>query len=260
MLETGCSDLFSLEGVVALVTGASSGLGEHFARVLAHEGAKVVVAARRSRQLENLVHELHSQGFQAMAVPLDVTVESSVPAALDAIEECFGPVTLLINNAGVAQSRHCLKVDGENWDRIMGTNLKGAWCVARMVAERCVTKSLSGSIVNIASILGIRQGFGDSTYGVSKAALIQLTKSMALELANKGVRVNALCPGYFATEMNNEFLSSSKGRKMLANSVPGRAGRMRELDGPLLLLASGAGSFMSGVVLPVDGGHLVGSL
>jgi len=251
---------FAMDGKVVLVTGASSGLGNHFARVLAAAGATVVVAARRVERLDALVGELAESGASALAVPLDVTSADGVAAALDTIEQALGPVTVLVNNAGVADSRYCLKVDEQSWDFVMDTNLKGAWRVAREVAGRCVAAGVPGSIVNIASILGLRVGFGESTYATSKAALVQLTRAMALELGPKNIRVNALCPGWFSTEMNADFLASEQGRAMVEKSPFRRAGRFEELDGPLLLLASDAGSFMTGAAIPVDGGHLVSSI
>ncbi len=254
------TDRFSLAGKVALVTGASSGLGAHFARVLSEAGAAVAVAARRTDRLASLVAELESGGGRAMAVPMDVTSPESVDAALDAVEKDLGVVTVLVNNAGVADAKYCLKVDEDSWDFIMDANLKGAWRVATGMARRCVAAGASGSIVNIASILGLRVGFGQSTYATSKAAVVQLTKSMALELGAKNIRVNALCPGYFLTDMNVRYLESDAGRAMLDATPFRRSGQLSELDGPLLLLASDAGSFMTGAAVPVDGGHLVTSL
>lgn len=260
MENSGASHKFSLNGRVALVTGASSGLGAHFARVLASQGAKVVVGARRVDRLNSIVDEIRDQGGMSMAVALDVTDAESVDSALEQIQRDIGIPTILVNNAGVADSRHCLKVDESSWDFVMDVNLKGAWRVSKSVAKLCVDAGERASIVNVASILGIRVGFGESAYATSKAALVQLTKAMALELSAKGIRVNALCPGYFATEMNAGFLDSEMGMAMLAQSPSRRSGKLTELDGPLLLLASDAGSFVSGVTLPVDGGHLVSSL
>ncbi len=254
------NDRFSLDGKVALVTGASSGLGAHFARVLAQAGATVAVAARRTDRLAALVSELESDGARALAVAMDVTSADSVDKALDVVEESLGVVTVLVNNAGVADAKYCLKVDEDNWDFTMEPNLKGAWRVATGMARRCVAAGTGGSIVNIASILGLRVGFGQSTYATSKAALVQLTKAMALELGAKGIRVNALCPGYFLTDMNERYLNSEAGRAMLDSTPFRRSGELAELDGPLLLLASDAGSFMTGAEVPVDGGHLVSSL
>lgn len=254
------SDRFSMQGKVALVTGASSGLGAHFARVLAGAGARVALGARRADRLESLVAELTASGATAVAVALDVTDADSVTVALDEVESRLGTVTVLVNNAGVADSRYCLNVDEASWDYVMETNLKGAWRVARAVAQRCVAAECPASIVNIASIVGLRVAFGESTYGASKAGLVQLTRAMALELGRKGVRVNAICPGYFSTEMNADYLASEEGEAMLQKSPFRRAGELDELSGPLLLLASDAGSFITGAALPVDGGHLVSSL
>ncbi|RLQ22995.1 SDR family oxidoreductase [Seongchinamella sediminis] len=251
---------FNLQGKVALVTGASSGLGAHFARTLAGAGATVVAAARRREKLQGLVQQIKDAGGNALAVAMDVTDAASVTRALDAAEQDAGAIDILVNNAGVAGSRTCLKEDEANWDAVMETNLKGAWRVAHGVASRNVAADHPCSIVNIASILGIRVGFGESTYAISKAAVVQMTKAMALELARKQIRVNALCPGYFATEMNAGYLESERGQDYLKTTTAGRMGELDELSGPLLLLASEAGSFINGATIPVDGGHLVGSL
>ena len=188
------------------------------------------------------------------------TSADSVASALSSVEAELGVIDVLVNNAGVADSRYCLKVDEESWDYVMETNLKGAWRMARAVAARCVEQQVPGSIVNVASILGLRVAFGESTYATSKAGLVQLTRSMALELGNKGVRVNAICPGYFRTEMNQDYFDSDKGKAFLADTPAQRLGRLEELDAPLLMLASNAGSFINGVSIPVDGGHMVKSL
>tara|TARA_R110002110_G_scaffold406421_1_gene626280 strand:- start:81713 stop:82495 length:783 start_codon:yes stop_codon:yes gene_type:complete len=260
-MEYGMANhLLNMHGKVALVTGASSGLGAHFARVLVQAGARVAVGARRTDKLDALVKELASEGGTVVAVPLDVTQRSSVDAALDAIEKELGTVNVLINNAGVAHAQYSLKVSEDNWDKVMETNLKGAWRMATAVARRCIAAGGSGSIVNVASILGLRVAFGESTYATSKAALVQLTRAMALELGRKGVRVNALCPGYFRTEMTEAYFDSDAGKAFIDNTPAQRPGYLEELSGPMLLLASDAGSFMNGVAPPVDGGHLVSSL
>ncbi len=252
--------ILSLRGKTALVTGASSGLGTHFARVLANAGAQVVVAARRTDKLEQLVNDIQAAGGAAKAVTMDVTDEQSVQHALEEVEATFDAIDILINNAGVADSKRFLNVDEESWDFVMQTNLKGAWRVAHAVARGMVNRGNGGSIINIASILGLRVGIGESSYSASKAALVQLTKSMALELASKKIRVNALCPGYFETEMNADYFASEKGQDYINSTPARRLGQLSELDAPLLLLASDGGSFISGVALPVDGGHLVSSL
>ncbi|WP_240725089.1 SDR family NAD(P)-dependent oxidoreductase [Mangrovimicrobium sediminis] len=252
--------LLGVEGKVALVTGASSGLGAHFARILAGAGARVVAAARRRDRLEQLVGEITAAGGEAIAVAMDVTDAESVAAALDEIGTRMGGVDILVNNAGVAASRYSLKVDDENWDFVMDTNLKGAWRVAQAVARRAIEAEKPCSIVNIASILGLRVGFGETVYAIAKAGVVQMTRALAMELGRKNVRVNALCPGYFATEMNSDYLLSEAGQAYLRNTPAGRMGELDELAAPLLLLAGDGGSFINGVALPVDGGHLVGSL
>ncbi len=259
-MNQGIVERFSLAGRTALVTGASSGLGAHFSRVIAAAGATVAVAARRVDRLDTLVADISADGGRAFAVAMDVTDADSVQQALDSVEQQIGTVDVLVNNAGVADSRHCLEEDEASWDYTMEANLKGAWRVAHGVARRSVADRRNCSIVNIASILGLRVGFGLSTYAISKAGVVQMTRAMALELAGKGVRVNAICPGYFATEMNSDYLNSSAGQAYLADTPAGRMGELPELDGALLLLASDAGSFINGVALPVDGGHLLKSL
>lgn len=249
-----------LTGQIALVTGASSGLGEHFAQVLAGCGAKVAIVARRVNKLQALKTKITKTGGHAFAIEMDVSSEDSVNAALVAIQQDLGNISILVNNAGMAESRSFLKMDEQNWRKTMDVNLDGAWRVAHRVSQHMVTSGTAGSIVNIASILGLRQGFGHTAYAVSKAGVIQMTKSMALELSRKGVRVNALCPGYIETEINAAYFATDAGRDYVQTTPAGRVGRLDELDGPLLMLCSEAGSFVNGVALAVDGGHLVGGL
>ena len=251
---------FDLSGHIALVTGASSGFGEHFAKVLAGAGAKVVVGARRVERLQALVQQIEAAGGKALAVALDVNDKDSVSAAFDAAEAAFGTVDVLVNNAGVANTKRFIKTTEEDWDYVIDTNLKAVWRVARICTERLVAANKPGSIVNIASMLGLHPSFAESLYGVSKAGVVHLTQNMAMELMRNKIRVNALCPGYFETEMNSDFFATDKGREFIEKLPPKRLGELDELTAPLLLLASDAGSFINGVALPVDGGHLTMSL
>lgn len=254
------SSPFSLEKRTALVTGASSGLGRHFAITLARAGSRVAVCARRVDKMQELVAQLRNDGHQTMAVAMDVSSQASVREAFAQIEQDFGTIDLIVNNAGVAATQSVLEHDEATWDQVLDTNLKGAWLVAQEGAKRLVQSGRGGSIVNIASILGERVAGGASSYAASKAGLIQLTKAMALELARHGIRVNALAPGYVSTDLNRDFLASDAGQRLMARIPQRRFASPDELDGPLLLLASDAGSYITGSVLAVDGGHLVSSL
>jgi NAD(P)-dependent dehydrogenase (short-subunit alcohol dehydrogenase family) len=250
------AEAFSLAGKTALVTGASSGLGWHFARVLAAAGAKVALAARRLERLEALAQEIRAAGGTAAAVALDVTDAAAVQRGFDAAEAALGDVSVLINNAGVPSGSFFLDLAEAHWREVMAVNLDGVFRVGQEGARRMAARS-GGSIVNIASILSFGAIKSLSAYAASKAAVVSLTRSMALELARSKVRVNALAPGYFATEFNRAFLDSAAGRRLIAGVPMARAGSLAELDGPLLLLASDAGSFMTGSILTVDGGHLL---
>jgi NAD(P)-dependent dehydrogenase (short-subunit alcohol dehydrogenase family) len=251
------TELFSLSGKTALVTGASSGLGHHFAKVMAEAGAHVVAAARRSEKLEQLVNEISSHNAQATAIAMDVTSAESVHSAFDAIEKEIGVVDVLLNNAGVAEPKLFLDVDETDWDYIMETNLKGAWRVASETSKRLVKAGLPGSIINISSLLALATQSMQSIYSISKAGIANMTHSMASELMPYQIRVNAIAPGYFLTEMNEAFFSSEKGKAYIKTLPTRRLGNAEELTGAALLLASDAGSFINGVVLPIDGGHLV---
>jgi NAD(P)-dependent dehydrogenase (short-subunit alcohol dehydrogenase family) len=255
---------FGLSERHALVTGASSGLGRHFAGVLAAAGARVTVAARREAALAQTVEAIRTSGAQAQSVRMDVTDTGSVEQAFTAAEAQFGPVGILINNAGVTMTRAALDVAEPDWSSIIDTNLKGAWIVAQHAARRMIHHDLGakggGSIVNIASILGLRVAGGVSPYAISKAGVVQMTKVLALEWARHGIRVNALAPGYIETDLNDAFFGSDAGKALIRRIPQRRLGEARELDGPLLLLASDAGSYMTGSIIAVDGGHLVSSL
>ncbi|NQU58876.1 MAG: glucose 1-dehydrogenase [Rhodospirillales bacterium] len=245
-----------LSGRTALVTGASGGLGRRFSIVLAANGADVICTARRAEKLAETVAMITSEGGNAEAVSLDVTDEASIAAAIEA----RGPIDILVNNAGVANIKGILEWEGPDWDFVMDTNLRGAWMVARAVAKNMTESERGGSIINIASILGERVSDKVMPYAVSKAGLIQMTKSMALELGAQGVRVNALAPGYIKTDMNRDFLESEAGKSYIKRIPLRRYGEPEDLDGALLLLASDSSQFMTGAVIAVDGGHLVSAL
>jgi len=245
-----------LSGRTALVTGASSGLGAHFARVLARAGAHVLLAARRATALDAVVMGIRAAGGSASSISLDVTDVDSVKALEGALTDC----TIVVNNAGVVRSGAALEQTEADWDAVIDTNLKGMFLVAQAAARAMRAAERGGSIINIASILGFRQAGGVLPYAVSKAGVIQMTKTLALELARFGIRVNAIAPGYLDTELNKEFLRSDAGKALMSRIPQRRLGRLEELDGPLLLLASAASSYMTGSVIVVDGGHLVGTL
>ena len=250
------SKLFDLSGKVALVTGASSGLGVHFAHCLGAAGASIVLAARRADRLAALQAELEDKGVKAAAVDLDVQSAESVAAALDAA----GPLDIVVNNAGISIVKPALQMPEEDWDAVVDTNLRGAWLVAQGAAKRWVADKRPGVIVNIASILGLRTIGQVAPYNASKAGLIHLTRALAMEWARHDIRVNAICPGYIETEMNAAFWKTPGGQRLIERIPQRRIGQPEHLDGALMLLASDAGSFMTGSVITVDGGHLVNSL
>lgn len=249
---------FDLHGRVALVTGASSGLGRHFASTLARAGAAVALAARRADALDALAAEVVANGGRAVAVPMDVTDAASVEAGIRMAEQAIGPVDVLVNNAGIAVTKPLLEQTEADWDRVIDTDLKGAWLVAQAVARRMMQRGQGGAIVNIASILAARAVAQVPAYSAAKAGLVQLTRVMAVELARQGIRVNAMAPGYIETEINREFLQSEAGGRLIARIPQRRAGVPHDLDGALLLLASDAGRYMTGTLITVDGGHSLG--
>lgn len=252
-------DRFSLAGKRALVTGASSGLGAHFARVLAEAGADVALAARRITSCEALARDLSGNGRKAFAVEMDVSRASSVTLAVSQAAEQLGGIDILVNNAGIAVTTPALDLMEADWDRVIDTNLKGAFLVAQAVAK-VMKGQAGGAIINTASILGLRVMPQVSAYAASKAGLIQLTRSLALEWARHNIRVNALCPGYVSTEINRDFFESDGAVQLIRRIPMRRIADLSDLDGALLLLASDAGRYMTGVDIPVDGGHLVSSL
>ncbi|MDU8943030.1 SDR family NAD(P)-dependent oxidoreductase [Ovoidimarina sediminis] len=244
-----------LQGKRALVTGASSGLGLHFAGVLAGAGAEVTLAARRLAKVEKAAEALTGAGHTAHAIELDVTDPASVSAAFDAAPA----YDVVINNAGISGSGAALHMDVAEFERVIDTNLTGVFSVAQ-AAARGMSEAGGGAIVNIASILGLRVAGHVAAYTASKAAVIQLTKALALEWARHGVRVNALCPGYIETPINADFFDTDAGQALIRRIPQRRLGQLGDLDGPLLLLASDASSYMTGSVVAVDGGHLVSGL
>lgn len=254
-------NLFDLTGRRALVTGASSGLGRHFALTLAKAGAHVALAARRADKLADAMKEIESVGGKAVAVDMDVQDRASVCAALDeAAAQLGGVIDVVVNNAGVSGTKRPLDYTDADWDWVVGTNLKGAWCVAQESARRLIAAQQPGSIINITSILGSRVTGLLTPYIASKAGLKNLTQALALEFARYGVRVNSIAPGYFVTEINQKELEGEQGEKLRLRIPTRRFGDYQNLEGPLLLLASNAGTHMTGAEIVVDGGHLVSAL
>ncbi len=243
------SDLFA--GRTALVTGASAGLGRHFAWLLARHGATVVVAARRVPELAALVAEIDASGGTAHALALDVRNPDAVERAVAAA----GPLDIVVNNAGIATTKPALETDEAAWQQVIDTNLSGAFRVARAAAKAMVEGGRGGTIINIASILAFRVAKQVPAYVAAKAGLVKLTEALALELASRGIRVNAIAPGYIETDLNREFLRSPSGQAMQARIALRRFGTAADLDGALLLLASDAGAYITGATIVVDGGH-----
>ncbi len=252
------AELFNLTGRVALVTGASSGLGAQFARALADNGAAVALVARRVQRLKDLQAAIEGKGGRAVAIEADVTDRAAMVRAFDEAEKAFGTVTLLVNNAGVAQgAMRATDVSPEEWRRVLSTDLDAVFYWAQEAARRMLAAGKQGAIVNIASVLGFGVAKGTAAYAVAKAAVVQTTKALALELAFKGVRVNAIAPGWFVTEINDKYLESEAGQAMKRDIPMGRFGEAGDLDGALLLLASDAGRYITGATIVVDGGQVV---
>ena len=243
------SDL--LAGRTALVTGASAGLGRHFAWLFARHGATVVVAARRVPELAALVAEIDASGGTAHALALDVRNPDAVERAVAAA----GPLDIVVNNAGIATTKPALETDEAAWQQVIDTNLSGAFRVARAAAKAMVEGGRGGTIINIASILAFRVAKQVPAYVAAKAGLVKLTEALALELASRGIRVNAIAPGYIETELNRDFLRSPAGESIAKRIPLRRFGLPGDLDGALLLLASDAGAYITGATIVVDGGH-----
>ncbi len=253
---------FRLDAKHVAITGASSGFGSHFAGVLAGAGARVVLGARRTEKVAARVEEIRSAGGEAAGVPLDVRDAESIRGFLDAAEGSFGPIDVVINNAGVeAGAKTYMMIDEDDWDFVMDTNLKGAWLMAKHYTERVVANDQAGgNVINISSITDRRTIKGQFPYAVSKGALTRMTEVMALEAAKYRVRVNALAPGYILTDVSRLLLESDQAPSFMQGIPMRRFGEFDDLDGPLLLLASDASSYMTGSVLVVDGGHVCASL
>jgi NAD(P)-dependent dehydrogenase (short-subunit alcohol dehydrogenase family) len=251
---------FDLAGEVALVTGASSGIGRHLALLLAAAGAKVALAARRVERLAEAAREIEAEGGIARPLACDVTRADSVARTVAAAEAALGPLSILVNNAGVVTSKPLFEHSEADWDRVVDTDLKGAWLMAREFAAHLVSCRREGRIVNIASVLGWRTIARVPSYCAAKAGLLHLTRVLAMELARHGIRVNALAPGYVETDFNREFLHSAPGQRLISRIPLERVGRPDDLDGAMLLLASPAGAYITGAVIAVDGGHGVAAI
>jgi NAD(P)-dependent dehydrogenase (short-subunit alcohol dehydrogenase family) len=246
---------FDLDGQVALVTGASSGIGCHLARLLAAAGAKVALAARRADALAEAARQIEAEGGRALPLTCDVTRAEEVAATVAAVESRLGPLSILVNNAGVVAAKPLFEHSEADWDYVVDTNLKGAWLMAREFAAHLASRERPGRIVNIASLLGVRAIPQVPSYCAAKAGLIHLTRVLAMELARHGILVNALAPGFVETGFDRGFLQSEAGKRLIGRVPLRRVGQPEDLDGAVLLLLSPAGAYITGAVITVDGGH-----
>ena len=250
-------ELFDLTGEVALVTGASSGLGARFGRVLAAHGAKVAVVARRGDRLTQLAETITAAGGVALPLTFDVRRTDDAGAVFAEVERTFGTVTILVNNAGIARSAPALEMDAAAWREVIDVNLSAVWFLAQEAARRMAAAGRAGTIINIASLLSLRIAKGTAAYNVAKAGVLHMTRQLAVELARHRIRVNALAPGYIVTEMTEEFLEGPHGQAKLKSIPQRRFGDSADLDGAMLLLASAkASGFMTGSAVVVDGGQM----
>ena len=251
------AEMFSLKGRVALVTGASSGLGVQFAKALVDNGAAVALVARRLDRLSTLKKEIEGNGGRAVAIEADVTDRAAMIRAFESAEKAFGTVSILVNNAGIAHGGRAIEMPPEEWRKVLATNLDAVYFWAQEAARRMLAAKKQGAIVNIASVLGLAVAKGAVAYATAKAGVVQLTKALAVELAFKGVRVNAIAPGWFVTEMNDDYLAGEHGAALKREIPMGRFGNPGDLDGALLLLVSDAGSYVTGATIVVDGGQVI---
>jgi 3-oxoacyl-[acyl-carrier protein] reductase len=256
-MAMSAAELFDLTGRVALVTGASSGLGVRFAEVLAGAGAAVALVARRTDRLAAVQARIEKAGGRALAIPADVVDKGAMRKALDQAQAAFGCVSVLVNNAGIAHSTRAVELTEEEWQRVIATNLDAVFFWSQEAARRMLAAGERGAIINIASVLGFGVAKGTAAYAVAKAGVVQLTRALGLEWAFKGVRVNAIAPGWIVTDINRDYLTSEAGAAIKREIPVGRFGEERDLDGALLLLASDAGRFIAGTTIVVDGGQMV---
>jgi NAD(P)-dependent dehydrogenase (short-subunit alcohol dehydrogenase family) len=250
------SEKLPLSGSNVLVTGASSGLGRRFAQTLAAAGASLALAARRTDRLAALAREIEAKGGRAVPITLDVTDVGSIRAAVAAAEAALGPIGVLINNSGVSEQKKLVDFTEADFDRIMRTNVRGAFFVAQEVARRMLDRGAGGRIVNIASVAGLRPIGGLGVYAMSKAAVLMMTKAMALEWGRHGINVNAICPGYIETEINRDYLASEIGKKLISRLPRRRVGQPEDLDGLMLLLASAQSNYINGAAMVIDDGQM----
>ena len=251
---------FDLTGEVALVTGASSGIGRHLAEVLAAAGAKVALAARRVDRLAEAARDIAAAGGESLPIACDVTRSDAVAGAVAKAETELGPLTILVNNAGVVVSKPLFEHTEADWDYVVDTNLKGAWLAAREFAHHLVGLQRPGRIINISSVLGFRTIGRVPAYCAAKAGLTHLTHVLAMELARYGILVNALALGYVETDFNRAFFQTEPGKALISRIPLRRLGQTEDLDGALLFLASPASAYVTGAVISVDGGHGVAAI
>ena len=249
---------FTLEGDIALVTGASRGLGRRFACVLANMGAKVVLAARNKEKLNETKNIIIASGGDCCIIEMDVTKEKSIHAGFEEAKEKLGNVNILINNAGIAIAKSSINTSMDDWNSVINTNLNAVFACSKVFAKNLIDRNLPGKIINISSIASeIVLGKYLSSYCSSKAAVSHLTRTLAFEYAEFGIQVNAIAPGYILTDLNKNFFDTEDGKAMVKKIPLKRLGNADELDGVLLLLCSSAGSFITGSVMRVDGGHVI---